>query len=78
MYIHVLQCLLGILAGVWPCGTVTMLGELYTAESMTQVYAFLHTFMHENEEALKDLSKLMVDCNCYCERGYMCQELYIV
>ena len=25
----------GILAGVWPCRTVTMLGELFTAESMT-------------------------------------------
>ena len=32
-----------------------MLGELYTAESMTQIYAFLHTFM---KEVLKDLSKL--------------------
>ena len=47
----------GILAGVWPCGTVTMLGELFSAESMTQVYAFLHTFIYENKEALTNLSK---------------------
>lgn len=47
----------GVLAGVWPCGTVTMLGEMFTAESMTQVYAFLHTFMYENKEALRNLSK---------------------
>ena len=33
-----------------------MLGELYTAESMTQVYAFLHTFMNEKE----DLRKLII------------------
>ena len=46
----------GILAGVWPCGTIIMLGELFTSESMTQVYAFLHTFMHENAEALTGLS----------------------
>ena len=37
--------------------TITMLGELCTSESMTQVCAFLHTFMHENTEALTGLSK---------------------
>ena len=36
-----------------------MIGELFTSESMTQVYAFLHTFMYENKEALNDLSKWM-------------------
>ena len=34
-----------------------MVGELFGAESMTQVYAFLHTFLHQNEESLMQLSK---------------------
>ena len=35
----------GILAVVWPCGIITMIGELFGAESLSQVYAFLHTFL---------------------------------
>ena len=47
----------GILAVVWPCGIITMIGELFGAESLSQVYAFLHTFMYENQDSLSDLSK---------------------
>ena len=51
----------GILAGIWPCGIITMVGELFGAESIMDsgliVYAFLHTFIIENSDALIDLSK---------------------
>lgn len=47
----------GVLAGVWPCGVITLIGELFGSESLSQVYAFLHTFVHENGESLSDMSK---------------------
>lgn len=34
----------GIMLGAWPCGTIVLLGELFGAESNSQVYALLHTF----------------------------------
>ena len=34
-----------------------MLSELFRAESMTQVYASLHTFLHTNEDNFSDLSE---------------------
>lgn len=42
----------GILAGGWPCGTITVIGEYFGSESLSQVYGFLHTFMFENHETL--------------------------
>ena len=33
----------GILAGIHPCGVITMIGELFGAESKGQVY--IHIFM---------------------------------
>jgi len=54
---------IGILAGIWPCGTITMIGELFGSESLSQVYAFLHTFMCENQSNLLDLGKLVPACN---------------
>ncbi len=42
----------GILAGVWPCGTVTMVGELFGSESLSQVYGFLFSYMHQNEDSV--------------------------
>jgi hypothetical protein len=47
--------LTGILAGIWPCGTICLLSELFGSESKQQVYAMLHTFLCENKTA--DLSK---------------------
>ena len=34
--------------GAWPCGTIVLLGELFGAESISQVYALLHTFLLKN------------------------------
>lgn len=47
----------GILAGIWPCGVVTLLSELFIAESKSQVYGALHAFLSENEDALTPLRK---------------------
>ena len=56
----------GILAGVWPCGTVTLIGELYGAESKSQelygaesksqVYGLTHGFLYNNQKSTEDLS----------------------
>ena len=46
-YINVFL-LTGIIAGMWPCGIITFLSELYVAESKTQVYGALHDFMQKN------------------------------
>jgi len=46
----------GILVGAWPCGTVTVMGEHYGAESKPQVYGIIHTFLNKTEHT-KTLSK---------------------
>ena len=46
-----------ILARVWPCGTITMLGELYGAESKGQVYGYLHSYLYENDAVTSSISK---------------------
>jgi len=46
---------IGILVGAWPCGTVTMVSELFCAESKTQVYGSLHTFMNKNKEGARNI-----------------------
>lgn len=35
----------GVLAGMWPCGILIMLKELFIAESKAQVYAALHELL---------------------------------
>ena len=47
--------LTGIVAGMWPCGVITFLSELYVAESKTQVYGALHDFMQKNTAHLSQL-----------------------
>ena len=47
----------GILAGVWPCGRVAIVSELFGAESVSQVYAALHTFIYQNADSLGDLGE---------------------
>ena len=37
---------------------VTIIGELYGCESLTQVYGFLHSYIHDNADKLSDLVKL--------------------
>ena len=50
---HVL--IAGILAGIHPCGVITMIGELFGAESKGQVYGHLHSYLHDNEISTKNL-----------------------
>lgn len=38
----------GLLAGIWPCGTITMIDELFLSESLSQVYGCLHGFFYKN------------------------------
>ena len=45
----------GILAGIWPCGVITLLDELYLAESKSQVYGSIHSFMHLNQSATSEI-----------------------
>ena len=52
-----LSCYEGILVGAWPCGTVTVIGELYGAESKPQVYGIVHTFLNKTTDSTKTLSK---------------------
>jgi len=47
----------GILAGIWPSGIITLLGELFGSEAKSQVYAMVHTFLYENKDAVTDISK---------------------
>ena len=46
----------GVLAGIWPCGVITMLSELFVAESKSQVYASLHEYCRRNSAHLSSLS----------------------
>ena len=45
MYTFFIQ---GLLAGIWPCGIITLIAELYKSESKAQVYGCLHGFIYNN------------------------------
>ena len=47
----------GILAGMWPCGVVTLISELFLAESKCQVYGHLHQFLQSVPASAANLSK---------------------
>ena len=49
--------LVGILAGIHPCGTIALFGELFGAESKQQVYGHLHAYSFNNEETASSVSK---------------------
>ena len=49
--------ILGLLAGIWPCGIITILDELFKTESKSQVYGCLHGFVHCNRENTADIGK---------------------
>lgn len=44
---------------VWPYGVITLLDELYIAESKSQVYGAIHSFFLNNENSMEDLSVIM-------------------
>ena len=46
--------------GAWPCGIIILLGELFGAESNSQVYAMLHTFLLKNSSSTKETRKFAV------------------
>ena len=50
----------GILAGIWPCGIITLAEELFLAESKSQVYGSIHSFMEMNQTSTSDISRLKV------------------
>lgn len=49
----------GILAGMWPCGIITFIRELFIAESKSQVYGHIHQFLQNNSETASHLRKLL-------------------
>ena len=51
----------GVLAGMWPCGIVIMLTELFTAESLSQVYAAIHELFTNHSAITKNLSNSCVE-----------------
>ena len=57
------RCILptpGVLAGMWPCGIVVMLTELFTAESKSQVYAALHELLSNHTTIASNLSEYVL------------------
>ena len=65
MYTFFIQ---GLLAGIWPCGIITLIEELYKSESKAQVYGCLHGFIYNNavtagigKNCLLDSSSFMIN-----------------
>ena len=50
--------LIGILAGIWPCGIITLADELFLTESKSQVYGCIHSLIHANPTTTSEISKL--------------------
>ena len=62
------RCILptpGVLAGMWPCGIVVMLTELFTAESKSQVYAVLHELLSNHTTIASNLSEYVLVLNAW-------------
>ena len=57
----------GIVAGVWPCGIITFLGEIFGSESKSQVYGLLHAFLHCNADTTSEFYFLY---HCICTHVY--------
>ena len=47
--------IIGILAGLRPCGIIVLVAELFRAESKSQVYANLHEFMRKHPQVSENL-----------------------
>ena len=43
--------------GAWPCGIIILLGELFGAESNSQVYVLLHNFLMKNSISTEETRK---------------------
>ena len=53
-----MYCRFNLLAGIWPCGVITIIDELYKTESESQVYGWLHGFIHSNPINTSSIGKL--------------------
>ena len=49
--------LAGKLAGIWPCGIVTLLDEVFVAESISQVYGSVHSLLHSIPQNTSEISE---------------------
>lgn len=49
--------ILGILAGIWPCGVITLVAELFLSESVSQVYGSIHSLYYMNPMETADISE---------------------
>ena len=59
------SCVTGILAGMWPCGIILFVSELFISESLSQVYGILHEFLQRQKDVAHKLgnkSLLKYDC----------------
>ena len=48
---------LGLLAGIWPCGIITIVDELFKTKSKSHVYGCLHGFAHCNPSSTTSIGK---------------------
>ena len=51
--------IVGVLAGIWPCGIVVMVSELFISESLPQVDGTLHDFCARNKQVASKLGTLV-------------------
>ena len=68
-YYVICMCTKVSFAAAWPCGTITVLEELFKAEAKSQVYASIHSFVYTNPETTGDMSKYISCCQIiykYC------------
>lgn len=82
MHIHTKYFLLhspGVLAGIWPCGVVVLLREIYIAESKAQVYGHLHEFLKDHPDTAQSLSKSSPsDVQIYHLHVYSVVQVYLL
>lgn len=57
--VNIIVSFAGILAGMWPCGIITLIRELFIAESKSRVYGHIHQFLQNNSETASHLRKLL-------------------
>lgn len=65
--------IIGILAGVRPCGIIVLLAELFKAESKSQVYACLHEFLRRHPHVMEKLGK-----GGYCKEAIYLNQTNVV
>ena len=52
--------LIGVLAGMWPCGIIILLDELFNAESKSQVCGILHQYISSFPQTANSIRKLIM------------------